>query len=348
MRAGAARFTARLLAVAAILVVVGARPASADPAKPTDYQSVVTRIAPAVPGVTVKVVGGDGFLRVAADRGHVVEVLGYDGEEWLRIEADGTVKENQLSPATYLNADRYARTAAPADITKERALSSPPEFKVVGHGGVYTWHDHRIHWMSPQHPPNASAGDVIFPDWQVPIRVDGTDAVVHGRLVWEKPTTPALWFGIAVVVLVGAVVVGRGKSVTVAATVMVIGSVGALVAGIAEHASVPPAAGGSPLVVVLPAIGLGAALLGLIFRRRPVGVVAVIASVAAIVSWAIFRIAVFLKPVLPTGLNFTADRVLTAVALGFSVAAAILAVRSGGLIPRLPDLDFADDAAVEA
>ena len=56
------------------------------------------------------------------------------------------------------------------------------------------------------------------------------------------------------------------------------------------------------------------------------------------------RIGVLLDPVLPTDSPFALDRGATAVALGCSVAAAVLAVRSGALVLRLAELDFDDDS----
>jgi hypothetical protein len=53
---------------------------------------------------------------------------------------------------------------------------------------------------------------------------------------------------------------------------------------------------------------------------------------------------VLLNPVLPTDSPFARDRGATALALGASVAAAVLAVRSGALVLRLPELDFEDEA----
>ena len=45
---------------------------------------------------------------------------GYDGEPYLRFRADGTVQENQNSPATYLNRNRYAGAEVPEAIARRR------------------------------------------------------------------------------------------------------------------------------------------------------------------------------------------------------------------------------------
>ncbi len=77
-----------------------------------------------------------------------------------------------------------------------------------------------------------------------------------------------------------------------------------------------------------------------VFADRRVGVVLALASVAALSAWALFRIEVLFKPVLPTELPAALDRTVVALALGVSVGAAVIAVLGSGL--RLPEL--ADDA----
>ena len=60
------------------------------------------------------------------------------------------------------------------------------------------------------------------------------------------------------------------------------------------------------------------------------------ASVATLSGWALLRLQVLLKPVLPTELPDAADRTAVALALGVSTGAAVVAVMSSGL--RLPEL----------
>jgi hypothetical protein len=193
--------------------------------------------------------------------------------------------------------------------------------------------------MSPDRPPDAAAGDVIYPDWVVPLTVDGEPAEVHGTLTWETSTTPLLWFGLAALDAIGLVVVGRRRPVALAAATLLAASLAALLVGVAEQTSIPEGAGGSVLPVAIPALGLVAAGVALWRRRGGLGAVAALASVALLLSWALLRIAVLLRPVLPTDLEPNLDRAGTALVLGVSAAAAVLVVRSGAL--RLPEL--ADD-----
>src|SRR3954469_25332837 len=218
----------RVLALPFVVVLVTAAPASADPAKPGDYRSVVTHVDPSTDAVSGKVGGGDGFLDVKGKPGHDVIVNGYAGGPWLHIRSDGTIEENQLSPATYTNGDRYGRTLAPDNVTDQTETSQPPQWKVIGSGGEYAWHDHRIHWMSPQRPPGFKAGDVVFPDWTVQLTVDGHPTTVHGQLTWVRDVSPIPYIAIALVLTVGLILFGR-KSKTTAAVAVLVASVGALV-----------------------------------------------------------------------------------------------------------------------
>jgi hypothetical protein len=340
-----ARVAVRSLLLALVAMVVLASPASADPAKPTDFESTVTRIEPADVPVTMKVVGGDGFLELKVEPGHEVIVEGYAGGPWLHVRPDGIVEENQLSPATYLNANRYGRTSAPPNVTEQTELNEPPQYKQVGTGGTYVWHDHRIHWMSPDDPPDTQRGEIVkgFDDWKVGLTVDGTPVVAHGQLVWEESVSPIPWIIVGLLAAVITVLAGRGKSTFVAAVSIGIASVLALVTGVVGYRSIPSAAGPNPLEIALPAVAVVAAIIGLVLHRKPVGVIAILASLAALSGWAIMRISVLGHPVLPTDLPFWFDRMATVVALGCSVGAAVLAVRSGALVLRLPDLDFGDE-----
>ena len=138
---------------------------------------------------------------------------------------------------------------------------------------------------------------------------------------------------------------GKGRSTFVAAIAVLIASLAALQTGIVAYRSIPSAAGPNPLEIVLPSFAVLAAIIGLVWHRKPLGVIAILASLAALAGWAIMRIAALVHPVLPTDLPFWLDRTSTAVAVGCSVAAAVLAVRSGALVLRLPELDFDDEPA---
>ena len=293
----------RSLVLAALVVIVTAGPASADPAKPTEYTSIVQTMEPATPGLSVKIVGGDSFLEVTADAGHEVVVFAYattgHGEPFLRIRADGVVEENQQSPYTFQIRDRYANVNIPSNLNP----TGPPEWKQVGTGHEFAWHDHRVHWMSPDRKPGIKPGDVVQ-TWEVDMTFDGKPVAVSGVVLLAHPIVPAAWFAAAVAVAVAVVVIGKGRSTLVAAISVLVASIGATVVGWEEHLAVPPVAGGTPLTYVVPLVALVAAIVAVVMHRKPIGVVTTLLSVAALVGWAVLRIDVLLQPVLPTELSF--------------------------------------------
>ncbi|HEY2592694.1 MAG TPA: hypothetical protein VGK33_02210, partial [Chloroflexota bacterium] len=134
--------------------------------------------------------------------GRTVTVLGYEGEPFARILADGTVQVNLASPAYYLNQAFYANVKVPPTASSR----FPPRWSTLGSSGRFQWHDHRIHWMSPVTPPQVkdkSKTTKIF-DWQVPIRVGPKAAAIQGNLLWVGlPGGPLpLWAIISLLVIV--------------------------------------------------------------------------------------------------------------------------------------------------
>jgi len=315
--------------VAALVAVCGwAPPVAADPARPTDYRSTVDRLSPPTGDVTVQVRGGDAFLEVTSAPGHEVIVLGYQDEPYLRFGTDGTVQRNRRSPATTINQTRFG-TEAPADADPE----AEPDWETVATGGRYAWHDHRIHWMSPDPPPTA-AGDAIF-DWTVPMEVDGADVMVRGTLTREEGVSPLPWIGLATLIVAGVLVAawrGRRRSaILIAAVGALIGAITASVLGIAEWSTSPPGAGASPLLVVLPpvAAGLAAGALGLLaFRRRDLAEVLAFGAVALLAGWVLRELPALWKPVLPTELPANVDRAGLTLVMALVIASAVLFVGS--------------------
>lgn len=330
----------KVVLLAGLLLLATASPAAADPPEPGEYRSIIQKVEPTLPVLQVRILGGDSFLEVAVERGRELLVYAYaastpdgKGEPFLRIRADGVVEENQQSPYTYSIQDRYGIVQTPQSLNP----AGPPQWKQVATGGTYAWHDHRVHWMSPERKPGLEPGDIVQ-EWTVPMTVDGQNVSVSGVVVLEHPIATWPWFALIVIVAGGVIVLGRGTSTFVAALALTLAAAGALLAGMAERSIVPPGAGGSSLVVTLPAVALAAGALALVLHRRAIGVIASLLSVATLAGWAVMRFAVLVEPVLPTDLSFNVDRAITAAALGVCAAASVLAVRSGGLIPKLPEL----------
>jgi hypothetical protein len=94
---------------------------------------------------------------------------------------------------------------------------------------------------------------------------------------------------------------------------------------------------------VVPLVAVVSGVVAVVMHRKPLGVIATLLSAAALGGWAILRYDVLLQPVLPTNLSFNLDRTGTVLAIGAAVAASVLAVRSGALVPKLPALVDDDD-----
>jgi hypothetical protein len=327
----------RVGGVGVVAVLALARPAAADPPKPTDYRSVIDRVDPATDAVDVEVVGGDSFLRVDVERGHEVVVEGYQGEPYLRIRADGEVDRNTRSPATYVNESRSGNVDPPADAD----AGAEPRWERVADGGSYAWHDHRIHWMAPGEPDVERGG--VARRWTVGLTVDGRQTSVDGRLLWVEPVSPWPWVALGLVAAAAVVVIGGRRNgrwaALVAGPATVVGAALALGIGAAQYGDAPAQGAASPLLVAVPAVGLVAGLAGVVLRRRAPtpATVAVLAAVAAVVGWGLLRIDVLWKPVLPTALAYGLDRAGTALALALAVAAAVLVVQGGGLALSRPN-----------
>jgi hypothetical protein len=169
-----------------------------------DYRSYVTEVTPRIPGVSLDVLEFADRLILANHSGQTVTVLGYQGEPYGRVLANGTVQLNTRSPAYYLNQSFYGDVNVPASASP----TATPDWTVLDRTGRLEWHDHRIHWMSPALPTQVkdkSKRTKIF-NWQVPIQVGARKAMVDGELFWTPARTKAP--AAAIPVLVALAVLG--------------------------------------------------------------------------------------------------------------------------------------------
>ncbi|HEV7872350.1 MAG TPA: hypothetical protein VGO95_13935 [Modestobacter sp.] len=205
MRRAAGRVLVVLLGLLATLAVAG--PASAHVgggAAGSNFDGALRSVTPALPGVTVSVLAFGDQLEVVNRTPTELEVPGYSGEPYLRIGPDG-VWRNALSPATWLNLDRYGRTPVPDDTD----IAAAPRWEQVSTQPQYVWHDHRTHWMSEGQLPPVVAADPehahTISEWSVPMTYGGTDVVVAGELTW-RPPPPGLLIWPGYVLLMGGTV----------------------------------------------------------------------------------------------------------------------------------------------
>ncbi len=174
----------RLSLLGVLAAALAAAPnAFADAGSP-NYSSKLISVAPSVKGLTVRVVDGDDAIELRNATGLNVVVPGYENEPYLRFLVNGRVEVNVNSPAKYLNEERYGGVSVP----KTASAKAKPRWQLISQGGAYTWHEHRVHWMSTNRPPKVEASDgskleKVF-DWVVPMSVGGERVKASGTLWW--------------------------------------------------------------------------------------------------------------------------------------------------------------------
>jgi hypothetical protein len=308
------------LAIAAGLVGIPTT-VHADPPAPSDWRSEIESVTPDSDAIVVTTEGGDSFVRVSVDPGHDVVVLGYEGEPYLWIDGEGDVFENQQSPATYYNRSRDGSGEVPDDVDPAAA----PEWKKVGDGGAWAWHDHRAHWMGGDPPIGMEPGDAL-PDSIVPLTVDGvpTDVTVSTVLVAPPSIVPALIGAVLAIALV--IVCWRGWQPLAIAVLAL--ALPALAIGLTQYVSLPAETGPRLFWWVAPMVALacGAALL-LIRHLTPfvrAGLLLIAAGQLAIWGWQ--RRFGIVRPVLPTPAPGWLDRGITAAALAGGLSLVVAAI----------------------
>jgi hypothetical protein len=188
---------AALLAACTFGVLIAlAAPASAHTIsgpKPSNFRSEIVSIEPPRPGVTVRVIDLGSQLELTNRGADDVTVLGYVGEPYLRVGPDG-VFENIYSEATYVNRGRNGGTVPEGVETRPTAA---PEWRKVSDGNNVRWHDHRIHWMGDQLPPQVRANpDAPFrvSEQEILLVQNGERSTVTVALDWVPAPNALGWF----------------------------------------------------------------------------------------------------------------------------------------------------------
>ncbi len=198
----------RHIGTLAVLVLLAVVPqATAHQGNP-NFRSEITSITPKADadGLEVEIQNFDDNVQLVNRTGKEVVIRGYDGEPYVRMSPDGAVEVNLNSPAYYLNQDRFADVAVP-----DRAdAKAPPEWKQVDDTGLFSWHDHRSHYMGLNTPPQVddeSAETKVF-DYSIPVSVDGNPVEVNGTLTWvgDQSGFPVLPFILLAVLIVAGLI----------------------------------------------------------------------------------------------------------------------------------------------
>lgn len=314
------------LAVAAVLV--SAQPAAAHTVpgvQPSNYRTTVDATTPTVRGLSVRSIDLGNNLELQNGTGTDVEVLGYQGEPYLRVGPRG-IFENVRSPATYLNKTRNGKTPVPASADPGVA----PEWHMIGSGTTVRWHDHRAHWMGTADPPEVTrAPDQrhVIDHWSLQLRSGTQDITVSGDLLWVPGPSPWGWVLGALVVALFVLALSRTRVwrwtlaaalgvVLVSETAHVVGNWNATTASFATKigASVY-SIGGIALAVV--------ALVWLVIRPPSDAIPAVLfAGLVIAVAGGLADLTTLTRSQLPTEVPATIARLEVALALGLGAGLA--------------------------
>jgi hypothetical protein len=294
------------------VLVLTAGPAAADPARPTNVTSHITGIQPPTPQVRAGIMGGNAFVQLHVAAGTTVVVLGYEGEPYLRIAADGTVAENTRSAATYLNRTLRGTVHIPPTVNKD----APPQWQPIGSGGSYAWHDHRVHWMAAGTPPDPV-------DWQVPLLVNDAKVTIDGRYEGVAAPGSGPWWVVAVVVFALTVALGWQRLRPAAVVTAVVSAIGVPVA--LAIARLPASGVGDWTGVALLGVAIAAAVVAVLVRRAGPWLAG---AGLALVIWAGRRADVLDHAVLVTALPGWLDRFAVAAGIGAGLGAIVVGVRA--------------------
>jgi hypothetical protein len=342
-----------VIALASILAL--AQPASAHTVSgvgATNWKTTLIGVKPAPAGLSVRVVDTGSDLQVS-NTGPEIVVLGYQAEPYLRV-GPGGVFENLQSPSTYLNCSRQGCPAPP-----NLNSAGPPEWKQISTGHTARFHDHRIHWMGGQPPPDVTRAPGIVhqrPIWTIDLRQGTTAITVTGHLTWIPGPSPfpSLLLALALAALAIAAALSRAWGPILAVLVGLI-TANDLYHAVAIGFSVAGTTG-TRLTRVLTGsfysiIGwvLGALAVRLLWHRSPDGLyAAAFAGVSAALFTGVLDFTVLSRSQAPFNGPMVIDRVTVAVSLGLGVGLAVGAVLALRRIPRaeVDEDEDEDDLAV--
>jgi hypothetical protein len=164
-----------------------------------DYRVTVSAVLPPfATAIKVQVSESDRALSLTARQGHLVVVLGYSGEAFLRIDSAG-VSVNTAS-ATAVSTGLVDR--------RGRAPGREALWRTHSDGQTIVWHDARLR------RPRAG---VEHRRWSIPLVIDGDRTALEGETRIVRPPSLWLWFGLgalfaasfALLVALGGAVISR-------------------------------------------------------------------------------------------------------------------------------------------
>jgi hypothetical protein len=321
------------VAVAATLVLwLSAEPAAAHGAggiEPSNYETVVQGIRPAVPGVEVRSVDVGTKLELRNTSDTDVVVHGYDDEPYLRVGPRG-VFENARSPAVFLNREQTPSDDVPPLFDAE----ARPVWHRIGGGDVVRWHDHRAHWMAEGDPPavarDPDSTHVVLANWTVPITAGTTSAEIRGDTVYVPATGAWLWVGLAAGLAITTVLLGRTRwwpRVLAAALVTVLVTEAVHVAGSWDATTGSVLAELGAGVYSIAGLVIGAVALIWLLQRDPRDAtpLVLVAGLFLFIAGGLADITNLTRSQLPTTLPTGLARLTVAAALGLGLGLMVIA-----------------------
>ena len=107
-------------------------------------------------------------------------IFGYAHEPYLRITPAG-LGENVRSVSAQLNQSLFG------DLSQIQLAQAPAVWQTRSASNTARWHDHRIHWMSAQRPPDVQAHpgrQQLIGHWTVHLQLDTQPIDLNGTLSW--------------------------------------------------------------------------------------------------------------------------------------------------------------------
>lgn len=302
-----------------VLVVLRATSAEALSVQATDWSSSITSLSPSTEAVSIEVVAGGEAVRLTAQPGHTVVVLGYQNEPYLRITTEGEVQANDRSPTFWANqsATRTGSVPATADTNAE------PEWTTIATDGSTLWHDHRAHAMP---------GIATATHWTILLTVDGVPVIVRGELTRAPTHAPLLEIILAILSSALVVVLGFRWAWRTSTLALLVGSVLSLIVSVGGWFSTPTGflhPWLHLLVATLAAVlAVGSSLLSQVSSRLRVMVL--LAATAALAWWVALNLPALTAAFVPNSLSASIVRFVIAFDSGIVVGVAVIIVVSGG------------------
>lgn len=333
-----ARLARGLVAISLVAGGVAASTPSAEAhavtgVKATNYKSEIVGISPRAGQLEVRLLDLGRRIELVNRGPADVVVIGYDGEQWLRVGPRGRF-ENEYSNSAYVARQRPGQVSGPPPDPAK--ASGPPRWRRTGDGNTLVWRDRRTRFDGPTPDQVLRApgrGHPVVPRWTVELRRGGAALAVAGRISYVPPPDALPWALVAVALFVVTIltvrfapwpwVLGHGLALLVAVDI-VHSFANAAVSGGSLATQAASVLSGGPIGVIAWVLGVGAIVtlgrrtdIGIILGGSAALMIAVYGGVTDAAALASSQVPSALSPFLLRG------AVALSLGLGFGIAAAL-------------------------